>query len=346
MDDKELIASVGAIGRRPVRPGIIPTQQNISTPQTLTPNSGVRVDEGVLPTPSSINGNGEQAPRVPLPTPASAPTPAVQNPVPENSNSPSESQQESSRPAKKKKKKGSLKTTLISVGLGAGLIVILLLLIVLKDKGPTTPGDVLTNPTPPTSDIVQEFQEYDDPFGLGGEDEWIVSTFEYTEQEYADLRRVGYTSSEIEDFKSKELEAAPLIEQAKEERKAYLDETVAPYYDGRSDEFKKLEQDTWVGLPMIEDSSIPDTTEELDTLTNRQVTINTDFEKVEPRGNQLFIKVYTDKKHSSWVYYQCSFYQWYQLEDEGNIVAEATITTFETEDTVCEIWKIDTIIVY
>lgn len=339
-EDRELIAAVGNIGRAPVRPGIVPTQQNIATPSTLTPNSGVRVDEGATPTPTSVNGAGEQAPRsgitqVQNPTPQSQPT----------NNESGESQPRSS--GGRNKKNGNSKTTFIAVAMGICLIGIIILLIVLKGKGTGGPGDVLTDPTPiPNGDLVQDFQEYEDPFGLGGDDEWIVSTFEYTEEEYADLRRVGYTSSEIEEFKDKELAAAPLIEQAEQSRKMYLEETLAPYYDGRSEAFKELENQTWVGLPLVDADALPDSPEDFDLIKKTQTTINTDFEKVEPRGNQLFIKIYTDRAHDNWVYYQCTLYQWDTLEDYGNIVIEATISTFESETTVYEDWKIDNIVVY
>ena len=330
MNSDELISAVGNIGRQaPNSSPIMPVQQNIASPSTITPNDGVRVDEGVMP--SSINGVGEEAPSNSSQTPTRIPE------VPQRN--------KSNKSGNNKGGKSGGKTKLISILICVGLLVIIILLIVFKDRGVSS---ILPDPTPTpsNSDIVQDFQEYEDPFGLGNGDDWITSSFTYSESERAALRRVGYTGDEIEQFQLEEKSAEELIEEAEKLRTEYLEETLAPFYDGRSEEFKALENQTWIGLSPLDENTMPATPEDYDNVKQKETTINTDYEKVTPRGNQLFLKIYTNKTHSNWVYYQCNYRQWNLLEESGNLVVTVTISSFESEAGVYEQWIVDSITVY
>ena len=322
-------------------------RQNIATPPRITPNDGVRVDNGagapvslsnpVVPTSTQPTGSIPMRPAGAVP----GVNPNTQNPVPPQA--PQQEEPAFNTNPKGKNKKGGKKSIFIYVGAGGLIFVFILLLIIAK--GNAGPGNENV-PTPTPEAPVEDFQEYEDPFGLGNGDEWIVDTFKYTEAELASLRRVGYTGTEIEDAQLLETPASELIEKAEQEREAYLNETLKPYYDGRSDEFKALENETWVGLPELDVNTIPSTPEEYDGILIKSVTMNTDYEKVTPRGNQLWLKIYIEKDKSDWVYYQCNYREWNALDDEGNVVVTFSITTLDTAEKYYESWKVDSITVY
>lgn len=331
--NEELLAAVGKLGKGPSGP--TPNLQPIASPSTISPGDGARVDEGAPIVPTSINGNGEAAPTGPNPNPnpnAGRPNP---NPNPNAGKSSGG-------------KKSSTKTILLSSVIVIGLFGIILLLVLGKGNGGAG-GDILPTPTTtPTTgnDIVQDWVEYDDPFGLGGGDDWVVTAFTYTEEELADLRRVGYTGTEIEAFALEEKPATELIEAAEKAREEYLEETIEPYYKGRSEKFKKLEASTWVGLEEVDVDAIPDVNEEFWNVTTENVTINTDYEKVEARGHQLFLKIYIDDEHEDWVYYQCTYQEYAKLKESGNIVVVAKIHSYVTEDTEYHYWEIEGVSIY
>lgn len=333
-DNAELIAAVGNLGKGPKGP--TPNLQPIASPSTIAPGDGVRVDEGASITPTSINGNGEAAPSGPNPNPnpnAGRPNP---NPNPKAG----------SAGNKGGGGKSSLKNILIASVAAIGIFGIIILLILGKGNGGAG-TDVLPTPTTaPADDIVQDWVEYEDPFGLGGEDQWVTNAFTYTEEELENLRRVGYTGTEIDNFALEEKPAQELIEAAEKAREEYLEETIEPYYKGRSEKFKKLEASTWVGLEEVEDGALPDSDEDFWNISKTNVTINTDYEKVEPRGHQLFIKIYINDEKDDWVYYQCTMNEYHQLKDSGNIIVIAKKHTFTTEDTSYEYWEIEGVNIY
>lgn len=304
--------------------------QSVISPSHITPNDGVRVDNGVNPSPGKPGlippamPNNEEVGKKP-----------VQNSAPEKQSSTATG------------KKTSFKTILIGCGAGAAVILIIILCIMAKgNKDKIEEAQPDASQSEDAGDLVQDFEEYEDPFGIVPGDDWIIETFTYTETELANLRRVGYTGTEIEAFQAEERPAQELIEEAEQARKEYLDETIKPYYDARSDEFKKVEQDTWLGLPSTDEEQLPVTPEQLDSFNTVNKTINTDFEKVTPRGNQLFLKIYLDDEHTNWIYYQCSPAQWSMLKPYGNLVVDVKVLTYQSEEKYYEWWQAVGISIY
>ena len=327
-------------------------RQNIATPPRITPNDGTRVDNGA--TVSLANPN---VPTSPMPTTSGGMRPLGGGPMggapgsiippapPVNEEPPAPAPTDNGggrKPNNNGEKKKGGKNLWILIGAGVTIFLIIVLAIVAKNNE----GSAGNAPTPTPETTVQDFQEYDDPFGLGNGDEWIIDTFKYTELELASLRRVGYTSTEIEDAQLLETPAQELIDAAEAERQKYLEETIKPYYEARSEEFKELESQTWLGLPELDEDTIPSTPEEYDSLRTTSKTVNTDYEKVDPRGKQLWLKIYTDKTKTDWVYYQCNYREWNSLDNEGNVVVNFQITTLETADKYYEDWRVVSITVY
>lgn len=303
-----------------------PTQQNFTSPATIRPNDGVRVDEGA----DLLNPNGS----VPNPSPSPNPNP---NPNPKPGPNPNPNPKAGSSGKKDSKIK------LWAIAIVVGLLLVLILLIVFKDRGS---NDIMGADPTPTPEIVQDWEEYEDPFGLGNGDEWEVVAFAYTAEELASLRRVGYTADEIEQFQLEEKDAESLVEEAEKAREEYLEETLEPFYKGRSEKFKKLEASTWIGLEEVDRDDIPTTPEQWDAVSTSSVTINTDYEKVEPRGHQLFLKIYISDDDDDWIYYQCSYKEWSQLKDKGNIVVIANKHVLDTEENYYEYWEVEGINIY
>ena len=112
------------------------------------------------------------------------------------------------------------------------------------------------------------------------ETEWTEPPFEYMDIEIENLRDAGYTGDEIEQFESEMIPADTLIEEAEERRKAIYESEVAPYWDNTSDEYKFLEEMTWVGGEEF-DFNI----DEIDGWERKGSVLNLDYKKVPLHGN-------------------------------------------------------------
>lgn len=143
--------------------------------------------------------------------------------------------------------------------------------------------------------------------------------FAYTLDEVEALRLAGYTGDEIEEYEYAEQDAQYLIDEAEKERKKQYEKEIAPYFDSASEEFKSVYEDTWVGQP------------ELTFDTNAEgysyfvETMNVDYEKLPPRGNQLFIK-FTLPNSEKVAFTTITPERWVTLNDSGNIVLSVSFT--------------------
>ena len=223
------------------------------------------------------------------------------------------------QPAKKEKSDdagGGLlngKSKMIFIGIGIVIIVIIFIGSFFKRGG--TPA---VEPTPTIEPTPTEALE------------WIIpepETWHYQPVDAARLRAAGYTSYEIEQHELTQTNVDYLIKQAEEARQAWLDETMKPLYDGRSEEFKKLENETWLGQEVM-DEAVWKSAGIL--YTNRK---NLDYEKIEPRGHQLWLKIYLNKEGTDWFYHLCNAEDWSKLDDAGNVVVSYTYNkSYDVED--------------
>ena len=292
----------------------------VNPPSALTGEDNVQQNMQGSPF-SALSGNNPTTSRQPTPSviQPSEPDEAVGDEPVENNEPAKEEKKQDGNKNKSKGKSSSSKTTFVAVIAIIAILGVIIVLIMAKG-GKLSPATGILEDPEPTSSAIVDVEPYVDPFQLDDGDMWIDYGFTYTDEQLARLRAVGYTSHEIESFEEDERDFDELVTQAENARKEYLDETLKPYYEGRSELFKSLEDSTWLGL---EDSSedIPKSIEDFEDVVYEEYTINTDFEKVPARGHQMFLKVYLDKEHSDWVYYECDVYQWMKLEDAGNIVA-------------------------
>lgn len=98
-----------------------------------------------------------------------------------------------------------------------------------------------------------------------------------------------------------------------------------PTYDIATEEYKNVINQTWMSLPKRND--IIEWTEDM-LAYEHQVRQNLDYEKVEPYGNQLFLKVYLDAStHDSWFFLNITPNEWNLLDDTGNVVVDYVYQT-------------------
>ena len=245
-----------------------------------------------------------------------------------NSESTGNTNEEAEPKAEKKAKAAQdKKTKLLLIGGIVGFVLIIVFLIINKENGGLSSLFEEKTEEQGNGPEVQDWVEMEDPFLEGiSDDEWETFSFSYDEEQLAKLRSLGYIADEIEEAQKKETPFEDLVKSAESARRDYLENTMKPYYDARSNEFKKAEADTWLGLEIQDEEKIKEAYEIVyengasSYETTR--TINTDYEKVSPRGSQLFLKIYLSKAHDSWLYYECSIIQYSMLEQSGNIVAD------------------------
>lgn len=211
----------------------------------------------------------------------------------------------------KEKSKMSPKTILIGVGL---VIVTLIILFVFSqlNKADQKPQQ--------ESGSVDEFGNpvSDDPFAnddlifIEPNDDIVGYEFD----QIAELRAAGYTGDEIEENEANGVPFEDLIKQAEDARQAWIDEAIKPLYDTASDEYKNSVRNTWLGLPErydVEDFS--------QTGSYYEDTKNFDYEKIEARGFQLYVKIFLDDtNHDDYFFLAVEPSQYLQLKDQGNVI--------------------------
>lgn len=141
----------------------------------------------------------------------------------------------------------------------------------------------------------------------------------YNDKTVAALRKWGYTLNEMEIASRDGLSADTLVEAAKEARKQATWETMQSLMDSTSEDYQHLCATTWLGLPPIDVSGFNTETIYLAD----QYTVNVDFEKIESRGTQLWLKCYL--KDGNVVFLQVTPQRYNQLPDSGNIVISYSV---------------------
>lgn len=211
---------------------------------------------------------------------------------------------------------------------GIVLVIIVLLVVVMLKNNSFSFGE-------------KESEEVVDPFDDPSM-EWldpVVVAFKYTTAEIEQLRAAGYTGDEIEDYQTMETPVQDLLDMAEEARKDYL-ANLAKKYDVTTPEFEEYISQTWLSLPPRTDAD--EWTEIASYYTDRK---NFDYEKVEPHGNQLWLKIYLDDNiHENWFYLNVKPEDWVRLNDYGNVIVnyeyctrlvhDGEFDTYEDEDSI------------
>lgn len=142
--------------------------------------------------------------------------------------------------------------------------------------------------------------------------------FEYTLSEISELRLAGYTGDEIEAFQFEERDADELIEKARDERQQQYEREIKPFYEGASDEFKELWNNSWVGQKdLVYDSNV-------EAFSYYTETMNVDYVRLPAKGHQLFIKFYLENGDACFMTVTPERYA--KLKESGNIVLNIEYT--------------------
>lgn len=211
---------------------------------------------------------------------------------------------------KKRKVAPSFRTIALALGVIAVIVVGIVLMIRLKMHN----EPIMNDPnTPATGDIINpnSSENLDDFLNPGG-----VTLFSYTAEEKEELRAWGYTGTEIEQFQSDSIPAADKVAEAKKLR----EDTWAALNNSESPEYRALLDQTWIGEA---ETAVPSVDATVWSVEGKK--INADYEKVPPRGKNLFIKV--DMRDGTHYFMQCPCDLYVSLEDSGNINLSYTLYT-------------------
>jgi hypothetical protein len=154
-------------------------------------------------------------------------------------------------------------------------------------------------------------------------EEWETSIYEeppfaYTAEEIQLLRANGYTGDEIEQNELDGVNSDILIQSAADARQALFDKEWEPLFDKASPEFKDLQEHTWVGGEDLDYGT------DENMYTYHVYTYNGVYEKIEPKGNQLWVMV--TLKNGTHVFFSVTPERYTALDQTGNMVVELTYT--------------------
>jgi hypothetical protein len=158
-------------------------------------------------------------------------------------------------------------------------------------------------------------------------DGWAVPIFGYDTSEKEELRALGYTGTEIENYEAQGMSAEILIAEAKLKHKSYLKDLYIELQDGMnipsSPQFEELKNLTWLGgTPYVFDV---DTTESW--RTSNSTTEIVQYTKIPARGLQLFVKLVTEE--GDVLFMQVPPNRYAELKDNGGMVISYTTVTYD-----------------
>lgn len=143
-----------------------------------------------------------------------------------------------------------------------------------------------------------------------------TESFKYDLTERELLRNNGYNADDIERYEVEERDPYILVEEAKEARRLINEAEVKPYLDGASDEYKSLASMTWLGGSPISEEVLKGNEFDFEVTYG---TFNCDYDKVPPRGSQLFLRLYLEE-YKQYVFMSVNSKRYVELKDSGNIV--------------------------
>jgi len=144
------------------------------------------------------------------------------------------------------------------------------------------------------------------------------AVFEYTAEEKEQLRLCGFTGDEIENMEFEHQEASKVIEDMEKKRKEQYEKEIKPFFDGASDEFKDVYNNTWYGQKdFVVDSDVAG-------YAYFNENMNVDYEKLPPKGHQLYLKYYLSNGDACFMTVTPERYL--ELSDSGNIVISVEYT--------------------
>lgn len=197
----------------------------------------------------------------------------------------------------------------------AVITAIILVITLTKGKGEET-EEVVEEQTEVTEELVTE-----EPV----EQESIFKTT-YDFDQIQNLLAAGATQEQVQTWQNNGVEYDYVYLTMLDRYYGWQLNNTLPTYDMTSPEYKEIIGKTWMSLPLRTD--IAEWTEDKYLAYSYEVEQNLDYEKIEPYGNQLFLKVYLDADtHDSWFFLNVTPQDWNMLDDTGNVVVDYTYQT-------------------
>ena len=154
-----------------------------------------------------------------------------------------------------------------------------------------------------------------------------------------ELRKRGYTADEIEFSYDEGISFDDLVKEADSEIKEEQEEVLKELSDTGSDAYKELLNMTWLqGNDLVITDAVQDEQGNLDVYTETK-TMNIDYDKVPPKGSQLFLKCYC--KDYGVAFMTTDPNRWCQLDDSGNILVTVEVTYWNGTPVITSITEID-----
>jgi hypothetical protein len=204
----------------------------------------------------------------------------------------------------------------IGVVVLAVLILIIIIMQVLKGK-----NKEVEEPVVEEEPIIEEV--YTEPVVDEG---FSIAAVTYSDDQISDLRNAGATTDQITAWQENGTPYEYVYYSMLENYYAFQLQNTLPTYDLTSDEYKETISDTWVALDKRTD--VAEWSSDDYIAYTYEVTQNLDYEKIEPYGSQLFLKVYLDAQtHDEWFFLNITPMEWNQLDDTGNVVVNYTYCT-------------------
>lgn len=246
---------------------------------------------------------------------ANTPNPAMQQKEEELSDEIISDEVEEETGAESRGKKGPV----IVIALIIVLISAIILIVAFTSKGKKEEADV-TDETAAT-DVIEETPIEQEPI----EQESIFKTT-YDYDQIQNLLAAGATNEQVTMWQDNGVDYSYVYYTMLDRYYGWQLDNTLPTYDMASPEYKEIIDDTWMSLPKRTDTA--EWTEDKYLAFAYDIRQNLDYEKVEPYGNQLFLKVYLDADtHDSWFFLNVTPQEWNQLDESGNVVVDYTYQT-------------------
>ena len=136
----------------------------------------------------------------------------------------------------------------------------------------------------------------------------------FSDAETQALRKWGYTADEIELAGREGLSAMSMVETARAAREEAQKEALAAVSDTASPEYQQLLSQTWLQGEDINLEGVNPT----DVVSTSTRTVNLDYEKVQPKGTQLYLKLFLENGEVAFM--DVSPQRYVALNESGNIV--------------------------
>ncbi len=142
------------------------------------------------------------------------------------------------------------------------------------------------------------------------------------------LKALGYTGDEIEAAQSSGADLHAMVESAEKLRDEEAKKALVRMSDSASEEFQQIVNHSIFCLPEVE---FPETRNDPNRYSiDGSYTVNADYEKMETRGYQLYLKLKI--ANDTYTFMTIAPMRWSEIPDTGNMVVKINYTVFGMKD--------------